>query len=341
VLLPLQGPDGAIGRSVLKGINLAVEEVNAGGGFRGKPFRTVVRPDVATWGASSNSMVGMAYDHGVWGVIGAVDGASTHVMLRVALKTEIAIVSTADTDPTLTETRIPWLVRVVPDDRQACYVLAKEAFVRRRLRRVAILRTNERYGRMGTGEFADAGRRLGTPLVADLRFDKGGHVPKTALERLRAVRADGILLWGTGAEMGKVAATLRQEGIKAPLFGPDRMLEPSFLARAGAAAEGATAAVPFDPATVGEEGRLFRSRFRKKHGVDPDHHAAYGYDGARLLMAAVGNAGLNRALIRDELHRIRTHDGVTGPMRFDATMNNLGYMTLATVNEGKFDARAR
>jgi len=341
VLLPLEGPDGAIGRATLAGITLAVEEANRDGGFRGIPFELVVRPDVAAWGAASNRLVELAFDEAVWGVLGAVDGSSTHVMLRVALKVEIPIVSTADTDPTLTETRIPWLVRVVPDDRQACYRLALEAFRTRGLTRVAVLRTNERYGRMGVAEFADAARRLGRPVVADLRFEREGRVGEGVLARLRESRADGILLWGGAEEMGRVARALRDAGIRAPILGPDRMLAPAFLREAGDAAEGATAAMPFDPAAAGEAGAAFRARFRERHARDPDPPAAYGYDGATLLIGAVREAGLNRARILDALRSDRTRAGVTGELRFDPTFNNLGRVVLATVREGSFHAATR
>ena len=38
------------------------------------------------------------------------------------------MVNTGDSDPTLTETRIPWIIRCVGDDRQSSYVLANHIY---------------------------------------------------------------------------------------------------------------------------------------------------------------------------------------------------------------------
>ena len=76
----------------------------------------------------------MIFDEHVVGILGAVDGASTHIMLRVALKLEFPIVDTATTDPTVTETRIPWLLHNFPDDRQQGYAIADAVFKERKLK---------------------------------------------------------------------------------------------------------------------------------------------------------------------------------------------------------------
>jgi ABC-type branched-subunit amino acid transport system substrate-binding protein len=338
ILAPLYGhPDAALGTAMRDGMLLALEEANAGGGYRKIPFEAVVRNDLPLWGASSNAIVGLCYDDGVWAILGSVEGNSTHVLLRVALKIEIPVVNTADTDPTLMETNIPWILRVMPDDRQACYRLFARCFHEKGLRRMAVLRTGERYGRFGVAELVDSFRRAGAPVAADLRFDRGGALPEGTVEKIRAARCDGILLWGNADEMGRAAKALRAAGVDLPLFGPDRMASEPFLREAGDAAEGATAAVPFDPGREDPRWTSFVGRFRERYGREPDAYAAYGYDGARLLVQCVRKAGLNRARIRDELYAVDSWDeGVTGPMRFDAVRSNLRPALLARRSGGRW-----
>ena len=50
----------------------------------------------------------MAYKDKVWAILGTIDGANSHIAIRVALKAEIVMMNTADTDPTFIETNIPW-----------------------------------------------------------------------------------------------------------------------------------------------------------------------------------------------------------------------------------------
>jgi branched-chain amino acid transport system substrate-binding protein len=338
ILAPLYGnPDAALGTAMRNGMAMAIEEANAEGGYRKIPFRAVEKNDLPLWGASSNSIVELCYDDEVWAILGSVEGNSTHVLLRVALKIEIPIVNTADTDPTLMETNIPWILRVMPDDRQACYRLFARCFRERGLRRMAILRTGERYGRIGVAEFADSFRRAGAPVPIDLRYARGGVLPEGTAGKIRAARCDGILLWGNAVDMARALKALRAAGVDLPVFGPDRMVSEAFLEEAGPAAEGVTAAFPYDPGREDPAWTAFGKRFRERWGREPDPYAAYGYDGARLLVACVRKAGLNRARIRDELYALDSWDGgVTGPMRFDAVKSNLRPSILARRAGGKW-----
>jgi branched-chain amino acid transport system substrate-binding protein len=106
-------PESPYGLAMLHGAQLAIEQANAKGGYhaagmaQAKPYLLKVHSDSAQWGASSTEAVKMVFDENVVGVLGSVDGASTHIMLRVALKLEFPIMDTGTTDPTVTETRIP------------------------------------------------------------------------------------------------------------------------------------------------------------------------------------------------------------------------------------------
>ena len=59
-------------------------------------------------------------------------------------------------------------------------------------------------------------------------------------------------------------------------------------------------------------------------------------DQVTKLLAAVREAGLNRALIRDRLMSHRSYNGVAGAMRFDENSNNVSPPLLAYVERGRF-----
>ena len=124
--------DEPLGRMMLNGALLAVEEANARGGYGGKPFRLMVHNDQALWGSSSNEIVKMAYDEKVWAMLGSLGADSTHIALRVSLKTEVPIVNSAATDPTIPETIIPWYLTTIQDDRVQSYTLARRIYTDRK-----------------------------------------------------------------------------------------------------------------------------------------------------------------------------------------------------------------
>ena len=142
---------------MLQGCQLAIEEANARGGYlkRKIPFELVVHNDSALWGASGNEIIRMNYDDKCWAIVGSIDGANSHIAIRVALKAEILIVNTADTDPTYVETNIPWTCRVIGDDRQMSYLLADYIFEVVKLKRLGIIRASNRYGRFGVRQMRE------------------------------------------------------------------------------------------------------------------------------------------------------------------------------------------
>ena len=115
----------ALGIAMLRAIRLAIEDANAQGGYHKRkiPFELCVRNDNALWGASGSEVIHLAYKDNVWAIIGGIDGANTHIAIRVALKIEIPWMTPGDLDPTYIETNIPWVMRCIGDDRQMSYLL--------------------------------------------------------------------------------------------------------------------------------------------------------------------------------------------------------------------------
>src|SRR5271166_390158 len=163
--------DQALGLSMLHGARMAVDEANQRGGYGGKPFRLIVHNDGALWGSSSNEIVKMVYDDKAWGMLGSISGDSTHIALRVSLRAELPMVNSAATDPTIPETIIPWILTGIQDDRVQGYTLARRIYSDLGLKRIGVLRVNERYGRFGVLKFRDASRRLGHPVVIEQKFE--------------------------------------------------------------------------------------------------------------------------------------------------------------------------
>ena len=167
---PLKGSDIVpLGKQMLNGAILAVEEANNSGGYNGIPFKLMPHNDVGLWGAAANEVVKMD-DEMVWAWLGSIDDIVSHVALRATFKMEIMMVNTGDPDPTFTETSIPWAIRVISDDRQSGYALASYIFEKMEHKRVAVIRTNSRYGRGGIMEDSGVAIRLGHPMIIEERF---------------------------------------------------------------------------------------------------------------------------------------------------------------------------
>jgi branched-chain amino acid transport system substrate-binding protein len=332
-------PDEALGKLMLNGALLAIEEANARGGYCGKPFKLMVHNDQAIWGASSNEIVKMTYDDKVWAMLGSISGDSTHIGLRVSLKTEVPIVNSAATDPTIPETIIPWYLTTIQDDRVQSYTLARRIYTDLKLNRIALLRINDRYGRFGVLKFKDASRRLGHPVVIEQKYFQGDTDFRRQLRIIADSDADGIVLWGDAAPAGMIVKQMRELGMKQRVFGSYRVLGDDLLRNAGAAAEGVEIVYPFDPTRDDPAWVSFERSFEKRFGRRAETFASLAYDTMNILLDAVCRGGLNRGKIRDALTGVERYKGATGEMVFDPNCKNIAPMYLATVRSGRFEFR--
>ena len=337
-------PESPYGVAMLHGAQLALDQANAKGGYRvpgtaqSKRYEMKVHSDSAQWGASSTEAVKMVFDEHVVGVLGSVDGASTHIMLRVALKLEFPIMDSGTTDPTVTETRIPWLIHNFTDDRQQGYALAHVVFMEQKLKRIGVIRTQSRYARVGVAKFADEAKRLGHQPVLEVKFERGDQDFSAQLRMLQNARVDGVVLWGEVPEAALILKQMRAMGMKQPVFGASRLCYQQLIDSAGVAAEGLITTTALDPTRTDAPWLDFQNAYRAKFNSNPDAYAAYAYDGMNLLIAAVEKAGLNRGKIMDALrdHQGHDFDGVAGRAHFDFTLNNIVSPALARVENGKF-----
>jgi ABC-type branched-subunit amino acid transport system substrate-binding protein len=344
-------PESIFGLRMLHGAQLAVEQANARGGYGGKPFKLMLhndydnwqaktvygddRPtDPTIWGSASNEVVKMVYDDQDWAIFGSISSESTHIALRVALRAEIPIVNSASTDPTIPETYIPWYFTDLQDDRVQSLTLARRIFSELDLKRVALLRVNNRYGRFGVPKFRDAARRLGHPVVIEQKYLPGDTDFSQQLKVIRSSRADAIVLWTDEAQAATILKQLRAAGMTQPVFGAYRTLGPTLLAEAGAAAEGFEAVFPYDPSRQDPRWLQFNRNFESRFNEKPEQFASLAYDGMNALLDSICNAGLNRARIHDALANIVDYEGVTGHMVFDPNQKNVAPLYLATVHNG-------
>lgn len=337
---PLEGsvmvPQGI---QMLQGATLAMEEANEKGGYNGIPFRMLVHNDVGLWGAAANEVVKMN-DEEVWAFLGSIDDIVTHVALRVAFKLEIPMVNTGDPDPTLTETRIPWMIRCIGDDRQSSYALVNYIYREKGHSRVAVLRADNRYGRVGILEFKDAALRIGYPLVLEVRFADDETSFTTQIERMINSSPDAIVLWGNAKETALIIKQMREMGMEQPIFGSDRLMSPELLKIAGKDAEGLVTTCQYNPTLDLPKLKAFQKIYYERFEMEPDVFAAHAYDGMNIIIEAIDQAGLNRTLIRDVLTDLKTfqgYQGVTGEIIFDASWNDIGPIWMSEVRDGKFE----
>lgn len=332
----LSGPAKAYSQEMLNGALMAVEEINAAGGYHGKPVVLKIRDDKASMGINANQTVKLCFEDEVLGFIGSMSSDTTHVALRVALKCEVPEITCISTDPTITQIVVPWIFRCLADDWSQSRALARYVFKERGFRKVALLEHNNRYGRMGSMELKRVATRMGVPIKIALKYPSKQKDFKPLLKLIKEYGADAIVNWGLYPQAANIVKQMKEMGMDIPYFGADGLVAQAFIDQAGEAAEGVVVTYPYDYYRDDPLTKDFNRRYKEKHGYEPDSFAAHGYDTLMVLWQAVKRGGLNRTRIRDALAETKNFHGVTGTISFDHRGNDMRGVDFAVVKDGKF-----
>lgn len=311
-----------------EGMDLAVEEINAGGGVGGRRLRVLRVDDRES--VEEGRLV--AQELGKNPEVAAVVGhLHSYVTVPAAAVYDLAglplLAPTATTDE-LTERGYTRVFRTVFSDAEAGRQLAAYALARG-WRRVVIYYARNEYGRGLANAFEEHAASHGGSVVSRESYDPGlsanPHDAEVTVADWGTFDFDAVFVAGHDRQAALLISELRRRGIGAPVLGSDALATPTFLRLGGAAVGGTVIASAFHPADPSAEVRRFVAAFRTRWGKDPDVGAALAYDAVHVLAEGIRRAGSpDPAKLSAALHALRDVRGVTGTFSFDARGNLTG-----------------
>lgn len=321
IRIGLAGPfSDSIGAPMLRAAQLAVSEINAGGGVAGRPFELIIRDDFG----DPDTAVAIASDFegaGVVAVVGDVYSGTTLAAAPVYNAAHIVQISPSSTSPLLTSAG-DYTFRVCPGDNRQGEALARFTADRLGLKRGTILYLNDEYGRGIRTPFSQEFSRLGGQIDA-LDPYLGSH-PAVGpyLDRLqRAGTSEFVFLGGNYGEAEEVVRVARARGIRLPFLGGDAL---EGLETAGTLVDGTYLSSAYLASFDSPKNREFVAAYGRKYpgSRPPSQAAAATYDILHLLKGALARAGTDPVRLRDAVAEVgRTapaFEGVTGEIAFDA-----------------------
>ena len=319
VILGAAGPwSEGYGAMNKRGMDLAVAELNAGGGIHGRPLRLQSRNDEGSGAKAATIAQEFVADPSVIAVVGHVNSGAMVAAARI-YDGHLAALATTATSPDLTGIS-PWVFRAISSDSTNGLDIARFA-KRIGRRRAAILYENNSYGRGLTESFR---RNFEGEIVSidPIAEDARDFEPYVTYFKQRA--PDIVFVAGTERSGIALLREARRQKLKADFVGGDGW---AGIVADTAAAEGAYVATPFTAADPRPEARRFVDAFRRRYNLEPDGNAALGYDATMVLAAAVAERGTSREAVREYLVALAEkggHAGVTGNLRFQPSGDPLG-----------------
>lgn len=341
IRLGLAGPmKEPAGKGMYQGALLAVEEINARGGVRGRPIELVVRDDEMNRGLAIEIAREFRDQTNVVAVVGHLNSgasiAASHIYNEPG-KGLVAI-SPGATSPEMSQTG-EWTFRVCPSDVQQAAALAEWAYHDLGRRRALIVYLNDAYGRGVRDAFTPVFERLGgkvlsaDPYLPDLIENDRTLDPY--LERGIRNSMDALVIVGMGDEVLGILRAARRLGFRGTVMGTDGLMG---IEAAGAVAEGVVVSAGFLVDRPTDAARDFVERYQARFGEPPRDGSAHAYDTVMLLAHAIEQVGTDRKAVRDYVASIGNgapaFEGVTGTIRFDGNGDAVGKSVLIGVVRG-------
>jgi branched-chain amino acid transport system substrate-binding protein len=290
VIGPFSGPSSDFGNPMLHGVQLAVDEINAVGGYLGRPLELVIKDDQGNpdMGLKGSQELASA------GVIATIGFCNTGVAARsldVYQNGQLPLIIPCSTGTPLTA-KFPapqsYIFRTSARDAiQAPFVV--DDLVKRGWTKVAIFADTTGYGEAGLKdvEAALAAKQLKPVHVA--RFGLGVKDLSQDLAAARDAGANVIFSYTVGPENAVIATGKRDMQWNVPQVGAWPLSFPFFINGAKAAAEGALMAQTFIAEPSNERRAAFltayQRKFKQKMAVPMS--AAQAYDTTYLLTYAL------------------------------------------------------
>ncbi len=288
---PLTGPSGDFGVPMLNGAKLAVDEINAFGGYMGRSLELVIKddtgvPDVGL--ARSQELI----KEKVVATIGFCNTGVAMKSLDVFQKSQTPLIVPCATGTPITN-KYPapesYIFRTSARDAiQAPFVV--DDIVARGWTSVAVFADTTGYGEAGLQDVvkALAAKNLKPAYVA--RFALGVKDLSTELKAAQAAGVNVIFSYTVGPENAVIARDRKAMGWKVTQVGAWPLSFPFFIDGAKDAAEGALMAQTFIAEPSNERRRAFLSAYGRKYNVrriSVPMAAAQAYDTVYILTYAL------------------------------------------------------
>ena len=317
----LTGDGASFGQSSVEGAQLAVEEINNGGGvLGGRRIRLLVEDDQSRPEEASNAVTKLITQDRVVAVLGEVASRRTLAAAPVSQKYQIPMISPASTNERVTQVG-DYVFRVCFIDPFQGEVLAKFAYNDLKARTVAVLKdVSQDYSVGLTDAIQKTFTALGGKVLEPVSYSSGDADFRAILTQVRAQKPDAIFAPGYYPEAAIIARQARELGMTMPILGGDGWVGDA-LKNGREALANTFISNHYSGDNPDPVVQNFRKSYRAKFNREPDSIAALGYDAAKVLADAINRAkatdgpSLRAAIAAADVA------GVTGRLRMNANRN--------------------
>jgi branched-chain amino acid transport system substrate-binding protein len=313
----LSGSIAVYGEGFKKCVDLAVEEINAKGGIKGKKIEIVYEDNKSNPKDCVTAVRKLITVDKVPVMFGPAGSSNFMAVAPVAQENKVVLLSAQGAAVGLTKAG-DYIFRVFPSDTLQGPYLAKLA-MSMGYKKVPVMYVNNDWGLGLKDAFVDAYKKMGGTVTDIIAYDEKKTDYRTELLRASKGNPPAIInltYINEGAVQFKQAFEM---GIKTQWLCGSAAKAPKMVELAGKAAEGVMGTYPSVSQNT-KQYQAFKEAYKKKYGDDKiPIFGDYNYDMVYVTARAIEKGGYTADGIRKALPVVaKGYKGVTGDKTFDA-----------------------
>ena len=331
----LTGPSSSTGIGINRGILLAVQEINAAGGVKGRQIELITRDTQSEPTKAVNAAAELAHGEKVSVVFGPVNSGESLAVVPLLARANMPQVHPCWVDTLADAKKYPMCVRNAPTNQQIGGAANRYVVDVLKRKKVAVISDTTGYGTASVNAYVPMLKTLGAEVVYQGNVDAANPDLKPELLRMQSAGAAAIMPWSVNAGfLSRIINTRGQMGWDVPIVGQTTLgsgqtkalLEkPEYWAKVYPNNFRPVCYAPGGKLTARTSAFLDRLKSAKiDMGDTLLWWIALGYDSPRMIAEAMTNVGPEPAQIVGYLNKLKGFPGVYGDITFTADKHD-GY----------------
>jgi branched-chain amino acid transport system substrate-binding protein len=331
----LTGPSSSTGIGINRGIQLAVQEINAAGGIDGRQLELITRDTQSDPTKAVNGAAELTRGQKVSCVFGPVNSGESLAVVPLLARTNTPQIHPCWVDTLTDPQKYPACFRNAPTNQQIGGAANRYVTEVLKKKKVAVISDTTGYGTASVNAYVPMLKERGAEVVYQGNVDAANPDLKPELLRMQSAGAEAIMPWSVNAGfLSRIINTRGQMGWDVPIVGQTTL------------GSGQTAALLDKPDYWG---KVYPNNFRpvcfSPDGKMTDRTAAFvdrlksakvemgdtllwwialGYDSPRMISEAMKAVGTEPDKIVGYLNQLKDFPGVYGDISFTPDRHN-GY----------------
>jgi branched-chain amino acid transport system substrate-binding protein len=331
----LTGPSSSTGIGINRGIQLAVQEINAAGGIDGRPLELITRDTQSDPTKAVNGAAELTRGQKVSCVFGPVNSGESLAVVPLLARTNTPQVHPCWVDTLTDPQKYPMCFRNAPTNQQIGGAANRYVVEVLKKKKVAVISDTTGYGTASVNAYVPMLKEKGAEVVYQGNVDAANPDLKPELLRMQSAGAEAIMPWSVNAGfLSRIINTRGQMGWDVPIVGQTTL------------GSGQTAALldkqdfwakvypnNFRPVCFNSDSKMtertgsFVDRLKSakiEMGDTLLWWIALGYDSPRMIAEAMKAVGTEPDKIVGYLNKLKDFPGVYGDISFTPERHN-GY----------------